>query len=418
MVLFLHNRYRTTGGEERAVEDLMWLVREHLHEPAELLARDSASLGRARAAVGLLRGGLDPDEVAAAVRTSGARVVHAHNLQPALGWRALAAARAAGARVVLHLHQYRLVCAIGVCFTRGAECTRCHGRDTLPGVRLNCRGSAPEALAYGASLALWQRRLVEHADAVIVPSRFARERLRELGAPLDWERVHVLAPPLREPVVASGPAMPVAGTDVAAGTDLAADAPVAADSPVGRYALVVARLAPEKGVDVAIDACRIAGIRLVIAGDGPERAALARRAGEVAGAGDAAVRFVGHVEDRELARLRAGAAIALAPSRSAETFGLAAAEAMAVGLPVVASRVGALPELVEPDALVAPGDSGALAVAITRFAGDREAGARARARARALCAPEALAPALADVYDGRDPDRERSAGPGSRPEST
>jgi glycosyltransferase involved in cell wall biosynthesis len=413
MVLFLHNRYRTTGGEERAVEDLMWLVREHLHEPAELLARDSASLGSARAAVGLLRGGLEPDEVARAVRMSGARVVHAHNLQPALGWRALAAARSAGARVVLHLHQYRLVCAIGVCFTRGAECTRCHGRDTLPGVRLNCRGSAPEALAYAAGLALWQRRLVEQADAVIVPSHFARERLRELGAPLDWERVHVLAPPLREPVVASGSAMPVAGTDVAAGTDLAADAPVAADSPVGRYALLVARLAPEKGVDVAIDACRIAGIRLVIAGDGPERAALARRAGEVAGVGDA-VCFVGHVEDRELARLRAGAAIALAPSRSAETFGLAAAEAMAAGLPVVASRVGALPELVEPDALVAPGDPGALAVAITRFAGDREAGARACERVRALCAPAALA----EVYDGRDPERGRSVGPGSRPEST
>jgi hypothetical protein len=158
MVLFLHNRYRTTGGEERAVEDLRWLVREYLREPTELLARDSAEIGRVRAAEGLLRGGLAPQEVARAVRASGARVVHAHNLQPALGWRALAAARSAGVRVVLHLHQYRLVCAIGVCFTRGAECTRCHGRDTLPGVRLNCRESLPEALAYGASLALWQRR--------------------------------------------------------------------------------------------------------------------------------------------------------------------------------------------------------------------------------------------------------------------
>ena len=67
MILFLHNRYRTTGGEERAVEDLMWLVREHLGEDAELLARDSASIGRARAAAGLLGGGLAPGEVAAAV---------------------------------------------------------------------------------------------------------------------------------------------------------------------------------------------------------------------------------------------------------------------------------------------------------------------------------------------------------------
>src|SRR4051795_9353566 len=48
VVLFLHNRYRTTGGEERVVDDLLWLVREHLREDAELLTRDSATLGRAR----------------------------------------------------------------------------------------------------------------------------------------------------------------------------------------------------------------------------------------------------------------------------------------------------------------------------------------------------------------------------------
>jgi glycosyltransferase involved in cell wall biosynthesis len=378
MVLFLHNRYRTTGGEERAVEDLMWLVREQLHEPVELLTRSSAELARSRAALALLRGGLDPQEVGAAVRASGARVVHAHNLQPALGWRALAAAREAGARVVLHLHQYRLVCAIGVCFTRGAECTRCHGRDTLPGVRLNCRGSRPEAAAYAASLALWQRRMVEQADAVIVPSVFARERLRELGAPLPWERVSVLAPPVRELGSAELPAEASPGP------------------AVGGYALVVSRLAPEKGIDVAIDACRLAGTPLVIAGDGPERDALAA----CASAGASTVHFAGHVDDAELARLRADAAIALVPSRSAETFGLAAAEAMAAGLPVVASRVGALGELVEDAALVAPGDAAALAEAIVRISGDRAAGARARERVRAVCAPELVARSLAKIYDG------------------
>jgi glycosyltransferase involved in cell wall biosynthesis len=368
MVLFLHNRYRTTGGEERVVEDLMRLVREQLGEQVELLGRDSASLSRGRAAAGLLRGGLKPEDVGRAVRTAGARVVHAHNLNPALGWRALAAARAEGARVVLHLHQYRMVCAIGVCFTRGAECTRCHGRDTLPGVRLNCRASLPEAAAYGASLALWQRRLADQADAVIVPSAFARERLRELGAPLPWERVHVLAPPVRAVSVESR-----AGT--------------------GDYALVVSRLAAEKGVDVAIDACRTAGMRLVIAGEGPERDALQARAG------DSEVRFVGHVDDAELTALRAGAAIALVPSRSAETFGLAAAEAMAAGLPVAASRVGALGELLDEQSLVAAGDANALALAIARLAGDRTAGERGLERVRALCAPEKVAASLAAIYD-------------------
>ncbi len=389
MVLFLHNRYRTTGGEERVVEDLLWLVREHLDEPAELLERDSARIGRSAAALGLLAGGLAPAEVASAVRLSRARVVHAHNLQPALGWRALAAARRAGARVVLHLHQYRLVCATGVCFTRGAECTRCHGRNTLPGIRLNCRGSAPEALAYGASLALWQRRMSEQADAVIVPSVFARERLRELGAPLPWERVHVLAPPLRPAHVAVDDHAGLSATDASGAREAETRARAA-----GRYALVVSRLAPEKGVDVAIDACRLAAIPLLVAGEGPEYQALRDRVrgGEV--------RFLGGVADAELARLRAGAAIALAPSRSAETFGLAAAEAMAAGVPVAASRVGALPELVPEEGLVPAGDPRALAAAIERLAGDRQAGERGRERALVICSPEAVSRALAGIYGG------------------
>src|SRR3954453_22574970 len=184
MILVLHNRYRTTGGEERAVADLLWLARERLGEDVELLERDSAALGRGRAAAGLLRGGLEPDEVAAAVRRTGASIVHAHNVNPAFGWRALAAARAAGARVVLHLHNYRLVCAVGTCFTHGADCTRCHGRNTWPGVRLACRGDRGEAAIYGVGLALHQRRLAEAVDAFVVPSEFALGRLRELGAPL------------------------------------------------------------------------------------------------------------------------------------------------------------------------------------------------------------------------------------------
>ena len=376
MILFLHNRYRSTGGEERAVEDFAWLARERLGEQVELLSRDSLTLTRPRAAGGLLRGGLEPAQVAAAVRDARARVVHAHNLQPTLGWRALAAARAEGARVVLHLHQYRLVCAVGVCFTRGTECTRCHGRNTLPGVLRNCRGSRAEAVAYGAGLALWQRRTVEQADAVIVPSVFARERLRELGAPLPWERVSVLAPPVR-------------ALDEDGGTSGGSDR---TSEP---YALVVSRLSPEKGIDVAIDACRRAGIALVVAGDGPERAALQARAG------GSEVRFAGHVDDARLGQLRAGAALALVPSRSAETFGLAAAEAMAAGLPVAASRVGALPELVGEEGLVESGDVDALAAAIERLRGDPAAGARARARVQAICAPEVVARGLAEVYGGR-----------------
>ncbi len=492
MILFLHNRYRSTGGEERVVEDLMWLVRERLGEPAELLERSAAAsggaraadrrrmaadggagaadggagaadggagaadrggsaapggtravdrrgsaaaggavtVGRWRAAAGLLRGGVDPREVGDAVRGGGARIVHAHNLHPTLGWRALAAARAAGAGVVLHLHQYRLVCAVGVCFTQGEECVRCHGANTLPGVLRNCRGSRAEALVYGAGLALWQRRLVEQVDAVIVPSVFARERLRELGAPLPWERVHVLAPPVRalartgSPIgEAVGPAPPDLSAP-AGGPPMRLRAPVdqvevgpvppdlgapagsppmglgalvdRVEPPPGGYALVVSRLAPEKGIDVAIEACRMADIPLVVAGGGLEEATRgARRAAEAA---SDRVRFVGRVDDERLAQLRAGATLALVPSRSAETFGLAAAEAMAAGVPVAGSRVGALVELLEEQGMAPPGDARALAVAIKRVRADAGAGERALRRIRALCAPEVVAERLAEIY--------------------
>jgi glycosyltransferase involved in cell wall biosynthesis len=357
LILFLHNRYRTAGGEERAVEELMTLVREQLGEEAELFERDSALIGRARAARGLLRGGLDPDDVAAAVYRTGARIVHAHNLNPSFGPRALQAARHAGARTVLHLHNYRLVCAVGTCFnSRGEDCVLCQSTNTWPGVRLNCRGgSRIEAATYALALGAWQRALVARADVIVVPSNAAADRLAALRAPVDAS--HVVGHVVRDFAERSR-----AGS--------------------GTYALVTSRLAPEKGVETAIEACRLAGVELVVAGDGPLD--LPR---------DQA-RFVGRVDPQRLAELRAGAAVAVVPSRSAETFGLAAAEAMAAGLPVVASNIGALPELVEPEGLVPPGDAEALAHAIKARFGDEAAGNRAIAAARAAASPQVVAPRL------------------------
>lgn len=407
MILFLHNRYRTTGGEERVIDDLMWLVQEHLDERAQLLSRDSASLSRAGAAAALFSGGAAPKEVAEAVRATGATVLHAHNLHPSFGWRSLAAARQAGAAIVLHLHQYRLICAVGVCHTAGQECTRCHGRNTLPGMLHNCRGSRAEALAYGVSLSMWQRRIADLADAVILPSEFARSRLQELNAPLPWERTHVMAPPLR---ALEGP-LPAGPPPDAALPGSAPPPPTAGAPPPARYALVAARLFPEKGVNVAIEACAIARMPLLIAGDGPQRAALEA----VAQGAPGTATFLGQVSQERLAQLRAKAAIAIVPSFSAETFGAAAAEAIAQGLPVVASAVGALPQLLHSDCLVPPGDPQALAAAITRLAGDRQAALLARQRLARHCAPSIVAPALQDIYRRAALRAERRARRASRP---
>ena len=79
---------------------------------------------------------------------------------------------------------------------------------------------------------------------------------------------------------------------------------------------------------------------------------------------------------------------------------MAAAEAMAAGLPVLASRIGALPELVEESALVEPGDPAALAQAIGRLWGDVAVGERGRARVRELCGPDVVAEGLRRIYAG------------------
>ncbi len=163
-----------------------------------------------------------------------------------------------------------------------------------------------------------------------------------------------------------------------------------ADGP----ALLATRLAPEKGVDLAIDACRLAGVPLVIAGDGPERTALE------AHSRGAEVSFVGRLDGASLAQVRSEAGLAVLPSRAHETFGLAAAEAMALGLPVAATAVGALPELVPAEWLAPPGDAAALAEIIVRLRGDAAAGQRAIDRVRALAAPDVVAPGLAAIYAG------------------
>ena len=171
----LHNRYRATGGEERAVTNLVEMLSRHGHA-VRLLERSSEQLGRLPAAWALTRGGADPEEVSAAVHRFGADVVHVHNVHPLFGWRALAAARAAGAAVVAHLHNLRLFCAVGIAFRDGHPCFECRGRNTLPGVVHRCRGSASEAVTYAAGLSRAQPRLLAHADRFIAVSQSRRAR--------------------------------------------------------------------------------------------------------------------------------------------------------------------------------------------------------------------------------------------------
>lgn len=103
------------------------------------------------------------------------------------------------------------------------------------------------------------------------------------------------------------------------------------------YYLVVARLAGYKRVDLAVEACTRTGARLVVAGDGPERAVLEKNAGP-------SVSFLGRVEDGRLKRLLARCKAVLWPGE--EDFGLVPVEAQASGRPVVAFNAGGAAETV------------------------------------------------------------------------
>src|SRR3954467_259506 len=183
-VLLLHNRYRVEGGEERSVA-LQHAALARAGVAVRTLERRSRDAGQAQAALALLRGGEDPGEVAAAVRELGATVLHVHSMQPLFGPRALRAARDAGARVVLHMHNVHLFCAISVASRDGGPCFRCRGRLTLPGLVLNCRGSLPEAAGYAVALSRQLPRVLGAVDRFVTPSRYAAGQLAMLGLPAD-----------------------------------------------------------------------------------------------------------------------------------------------------------------------------------------------------------------------------------------
>jgi glycosyltransferase involved in cell wall biosynthesis len=170
--------------------------------------------------------------------------------------------------------------------------------------------------------------------------------------------------------------------------------PVPADA---RVLLCVCRLEPQKGVDVAISAMRdIPGAHLVVLGEGPQRQALEQLAREL----DVPVYLPGRVPD--VAAWLRRASVLVHPVRW-EGFGLALLEAMLASLPVVATNVSSIPEIVadgETGLLVPPDDPSALALAVKRALSEPSRyGEKGRARARAEFSVAEMADRTIAVYE-------------------
>ena len=178
--------------------------------------------------------------------------------------------------------------------------------------------------------------------------------------------------------------------------------------------LYLGRLETVKGIDVLLRAfAAIAAaaphVRLDVAGDGSRGDALRAAYG-----GLSQVRFHGHVAGDEKRRLIAAADALVMPSIVREVFGISIAEAYAFGKPVIAARIGGMPELVRPGQtglLVEPGDEAGLQEALCALAADRD---RARAMAPA-CAAAARAYTLEAVTDSYLSAYETGRQPSARP---
>ncbi len=200
---------------------------------------------------------------------------------------------------------------------------------------------------------------IARAAFVACISHYARAQAMRLSGPEHWGKLAIVHCGVEPERYAAAPA-----------------ATAAAPAACRQRLLFVGRLAAVKGLPVLFGAlARLLGthpgLQLTLVGDGPERAPLQARAAELGIAG--AVAFAGPASQQEVAGYLSRADIFVLPS-FAEGVPVVLMEAMAAGLPVIASNVGGVGELVREGAglLLAPGDTAALTRAIAALLGDPE----------------------------------------------
>jgi len=385
-VLVVHGRYRSAGpsGENEVVDDEVRLLREHgcAVEQLELASDEIAewpAWKRATLPGRVIWSRAGQRALERAVERYRPAVIHIHNtfplFSPAVFWQA----RRSGAAVVHTLHNFRPFCPAGTFLRDGRACEACLGRFPLPAIRYGCYrdsrvATIPVALMDGVHgwLRTWQRCV----DRFIVVSDYERDKYVQGGWPADKIRVKYntvweQALPPRRP----GPAF-----------------------------VCMSRLSPEKGVDVFLEGWRRAfpqgGPPVRLTASGPLGAELRAEYGDLPG-----VTFLGHVERSvlldELTRARA----VVLPSRCYEGFPRVVVEAYAAGVPLVASRVGSLAQLVEHEVTglqVRTGDADDMAAALRRLAESDELverlGRSARERYERLYSPAVTMGQLLGVY--------------------
>jgi len=380
-VLLVHNAYRHAGGEDSVVADEAALLKRKGHDVFEM-RRDNHELddmGRASLAVQTLWSTRTHRETLDVLERCRPQIVHVHNTLPLISPSLYWACARAGVPVVQTLHNFRLACPQAMFLREGRVCESCIGRLPLPALRHGCyRDSRTQTavvvgmLALHRGLGTWRNKVSRY----IALNEFCRAKFVQSGLPA--QRVVV------KPNFADIDRDPEPGPR--------------------KDFLFVGRLSPEKGIDVlaqAWGACP--GLALRVAGSGESGAALGARAG---------VTLLGSLAQPHVQREMRGAVALVLPSLWYENFPRTLVEAFGAGLPVIASRMGAMAELIEPGVtglLFEPGDAKELGE-VLRWAAAHPAlmaamGANARARYESLYTADINYKRLMEIYRAAIDDR-------------
>lgn len=320
-ILVGHNFYQQAGGEDNVFAAETEMLESHGHDVVRYTRHNDEfrELSALRACAVTLWNRGSHDELRAILARERPDVCHFHNTFPLMSPSVFAAAASMGVPVVLTLHNYRLVCPAGVLMRDGRVCEECVG-GPVPwrAVAHSCyRGSRAASASVAAMLALhrflgtWRDRI----DLFIALTEFAREKMIQGGLPAGKIAV-------KPNFILPDPGFSSERAD---------------------YALFVGRLTEEKGITTLLEAWRTIGDRvpLRIIGDGP-MAGEARRAAESL----PGVTYLGRVPRSEsLSQIR-GARVLVFPSTWYEGLPLTILEAYATGLPVIASNLGSIREVV------------------------------------------------------------------------
>jgi glycosyltransferase involved in cell wall biosynthesis len=360
-ILLAHNSYLQPGGEDVAFQADVALLRNRGHDVRcyHLCNDQILSMSRLSLARKSLWNRDVSNEFVDLFRHERPDILHLHNTFPLLSPSAAAAARAHGIPVVQTLHNYRMICPNAQLFRDGQLCSDCVGRFVpWPSVAHRCYRESRVASA-AADLSMLEqrlaRRLGKSANLFVALTERARQQFIDAG--FQRERIVV-----RPNFLASDPG-PGRGS--------------------GEYAMFAGRLSPEKGIQTLLDAWSQMAepLELKIAGDGPLRDEVARVASE-----DPRIAFPGWQSRDDVLALLKEASVLVVPSLWSEGMPQIIVESLAAGTPVVASRRGAMSEMIchgESGLHFEPGDAQALAGAVTRAMTDRELLTRMRLNARA-----------------------------------